>query len=128
MDRANLIEYLSKWDNPLVLTGLATKQLEAMFDWHNTPQEKRTPDYLMKFPHPLPCHKISVYRINWSDGAQYVGMTGQDIMDRLCQHFEDLDNRAAFAMRQQAGQGIRTPYLGLYGVIEDEGRINNKKC
>ena len=75
MDRADLVEYLSKWDNPLVLAGLATKQLEAMFDWHNTPQEKRTSDHLMKFPHPLPCHEFSVYRINWSDGAQYVGMT-----------------------------------------------------
>ena len=55
----------------------------------------------------LPCN---VYLIEWEDGAGYVGMTSQSIIERMARHFEQIHLGIAsyeFLRRYEAGVGYR---------------------
>ena len=109
MDRNELIDNISAHGNPIraVLQGLNTEHLERIHRGDDAEQPNRT-----AFPFRLPGEALpcNVYLIEWEDGAGYVGMTSQSIIERMARHFEQIHLGIAsyeFLRRYEAGVGYR---------------------
>lgn len=122
MNRTELIDALASTLWPPVCAGLPTEMLIALYEsrspsstqieamipaaeeWYrrDIPNYAPTEKELRGMAHTLALSAAynlpgetephSVYRIDFSTGAAYVGMTGKPIIERLCQHFGDPTN------------------------------------
>ena len=101
-EKFNLVEKHEHRCNPLVLLGMDIDRLKTIDKAHDMPEDApdrfNTIAQAWRLPNETGTH--SVYRINYDDGAQYVGYTGgpyigyteQGIVERLNQLFAELVN------------------------------------
>ena len=107
MDRQMLIDHIfAKGRNArAVLQGLETEHLERIEQWYASGERSDFPASIAGEGRPF-----NVYLIQWEDGAGYVGMTSQSIMDRMERHFENIhlgEGSYEFVWRYEAGIAYR---------------------
>ena len=123
--RADLIDalVLDGRGKRAVLEGLPRKMLERLVDLDHANMRLVEIGRAYRLPGEQDGH--SIYAIAFEDGAAYVGMTGQMVMDRLEDHFGEGERGGfgtlAIVERRAAGLAYRFKVLAS-GLTQEEAR------